>query len=130
LNTVPKRLLGRVATVGWEYRKAANLPDARTFRRDVGLPVIANGGFQQRSLIEGALADGSCDLVSMARPLLANPDLPEQFRAGVEVPARPCTFCNRCSVRTTILPLGCYEPKRFSSQEEMERQIVDWCSPD
>jgi len=130
LNAVPSRAMERVANVGWGYRRGMNLPDAGAFRREVGLPVIANGGFQQRSFIEGALTDGSCDLVSMARPLLANPDLPEQFRSGVDVPDRPCTFCNRCAVRTTIMPLGCYEPRRFSSQEEMERQIVEWCSPD
>ncbi len=130
LNTVGDRALKRLTGAAWGFRTAPNLPDAAAFRREVGLPVVANGGFQRRSLIEGALAEGSCDLVSMARPLLANPDLPEQFRAGVEVPLRPCTFCNRCAVRTTIMPIGCYEPKRFASREEMERQIVDWCSPD
>jgi 2,4-dienoyl-CoA reductase-like NADH-dependent reductase (Old Yellow Enzyme family) len=91
--------------------------------------VIANGGFQQRSFIEQALASGSCDLVAMARPLLANVDLLEQFRAGRETPERPCTFCNRCAIRTTIGPLGCYEPRRFDSQEEMEAQILEWSSP-
>jgi 2,4-dienoyl-CoA reductase (NADPH2) len=68
-------------------------------------------------------------LVSMARPLLANPDLPELFRQGHEMPDRPCTFCNRHAVRTTVAPLGCYEPKRFGSVDEMEAQILAWMSP-
>ena len=63
---------------------------------------------------------------SLARPLLANPDLPALFRAGQESPERPCTFCNRCAIRTTLFPLGCYEPKRFASDAEMEAQILDW----
>ena len=95
-----------------------------------GRCVIANGGFQQRSFIEDALTSGSCDLVSMARPLLANVDLLERFRAGADLPDRPCTFCNRCAVRTTAFPLGCYEPTRFDSHEEMEEQIMAWSAPD
>jgi 2,4-dienoyl-CoA reductase (NADPH2) len=128
LNTIPLALLRRVAAVGWQVEPGANLDDAATFRREVGLPVIANGGFQLRSLIEQAL--GSVDLVSIARPLLANPDLPNRFRDGSEAPERPCTFCNRCTLRTTVAPLGCYDQSRFDSQEEMEAQIRAWSSPD
>jgi len=126
LNTVPRSVLQRVMSVGWGVEEAANLPDARRFRNEVGLPVIANGGFQRRSVVEQALASGGCDMVSMARPLLANPDLPALFQAGQEAPDRPCTFCNRCAIRTTLFPLGCYEPKRFASDAEMEAQILDW----
>ena len=119
----------RATGVGWRLGPGANLADATRFRREVGLPVIANGGFQRRSLVEHALTEAGCDLVSMARPLLANPDLPELFRQGREMPDRPCTFCNRCAVRTTVAPLGCYEPKRFGSVDEMEAQILAWMSP-
>jgi len=90
------------------------------------LPVIANGGFQRRSVVEQALQSGGCDLVSMARPLLANPSLPKLFEEGREAPDRPCTFCNRCAIRTTLFPLGCYEPLRFDSTADMEAQIIDW----
>jgi 2,4-dienoyl-CoA reductase-like NADH-dependent reductase (Old Yellow Enzyme family) len=126
LNMIPLPLLRRVASAGWHASPGANLDDASAFRREVGLPVMANGGFQERSLVERAL--GSVDLVSMARPLLANPDLVDLFRAGVETPERPCTFCNRCTLRTTVAPLGCYDPARFSSQDEMEAQILRWSS--
>lgn len=126
LNVIPKSVLKRIMAVGWHYEEAVNLPDARRFREEIGLPIIANGGFQHRSVVEGALASGGCDLVSMARPLLANPHLPELFRAGEEGPERPCTFCNRCPVRTTLFPLGCYDPGRFDSQAEMESQILNW----
>ncbi len=126
LNAVPRSLLQRMLSVGWGFEEAANLPDARRFRAELGLPVVANGGFQNRSVVEQALASGGCDLVSMARPLLANPDLPALFQAGKEGPDRPCTFCNRCAIRTTLFPLGCYEPARFASDAEMEAQILEW----
>ena len=126
LNVLPTALLDRLLSLGWTTGEAANLRDARRFRDEVGLPVIANGGFQRRSVVQNALDSGACDLLSMARPLLANPDLIELFRQGRELPDRPCTFCNRCAVRTTLYPLGCYEPLRFDSDAEMEAQILDW----
>jgi 2,4-dienoyl-CoA reductase-like NADH-dependent reductase (Old Yellow Enzyme family) len=126
LNGIPKPLLQRITSIGWHYKEAINLPDARRFREEVGLPIIANGGFQHRSVVQDALESGGCDLVSMARPLLANPDLPELFRAGKEAPDRLCTFCNRCPVRTTLFPLGCYDPSRFDTQDDMEAQILYW----
>ena len=129
VNSIPLPLLRRLVAIGWRYEQGANLPDAAVFRREVGLPVIANGGFQQRSFIERALTSGSCDVVAMARPLLANVDLLDQFRAGRDLPELPCTFCNRCTVRTTVGPLGCYEPKRFASEDEMEAQILTWSAP-
>lgn len=129
VNLLPVGLTKKVLGVGWKYREGANLADARRFREEVGLPVLANGGFQHRSAVEHALTSGSCDFVSMARALLANPDLPEVFRSGKESPDRPCTHCNRCAVRTTLFPLGCYEPRRFSSVEEMEAQILAYAAP-
>jgi 2,4-dienoyl-CoA reductase-like NADH-dependent reductase (Old Yellow Enzyme family) len=128
LDGLPGRIR-RATGVGWNAEPGANLDEAAAFRREVGLPVVANGGFQRRSLVERALSSGSCDLVSMARPLLANPDLPELFREGRELPDQPCTLCNRCALRTTTGPLGCYEPRRFASQDEMEQQILAWSSP-
>ncbi|MEV5409035.1 NADH:flavin oxidoreductase [Thermopolyspora sp. NPDC052614] len=125
-NVLPRPLLDRIMNIGWTTGEAANLDDARRLRAESGLPVIANGGFQRRSVVQDALASGACDLVSMARPLLANPDLVELFRRGREAPDRPCTLCNRCAMRTTLFPLGCYEPLRFDSSADMEAQILDW----
>ena len=76
--------------------------------------------------IEGALRDGTCDLVAMARALIANPDLVRAFDAGLSEPEVPCTFCNRCAARTTSSPLGCCEPARFPSSAAMQEQILAW----
>ena len=115
-----------------------NLEDAIAFKKQVGLPVIVNGGFQQTWQVEEAL--NTCDFVSMARPLLANPQLPRVFRTGAE-PKEPCTFCNRCAVRTTLFPLGCYDLSRFMTDEHgnprskaeamkaMQQQIEEFNQP-
>ena len=121
------RFLGRwLFNLGWRYREGINLGHAHRFKQEVGLPVIANGGFQRQSSIEAALGDGRCDMVSMARALIANPDLVQQFKAGREQPDNPCTHCNRCAGRTATSPLGCYDLSRFPSVEAMQDQILAW----
>jgi 2,4-dienoyl-CoA reductase-like NADH-dependent reductase (Old Yellow Enzyme family) len=126
LNTLPRPLARALLGIGWRYRPTPNVDYAKAFRDATGLPVIANGGFDRRDQIEGALSSNKCDLVAMARPLLANPDLVELFRRGVNEPERPCTHCNRCSVATAVLPLGCYDRSRFKSDDEMAAQIMWW----
>jgi hypothetical protein len=105
-----------------------SLPYADIFRRKIGLPVIANGGFEKPSVHRGRLADWKCEFVSMARALIANPDLPKFFADG-HAPERPCTHCNRCAARAATSPLGCYEPVRFPSRAAMQDQIMDWNRP-
>ena len=129
LNVIPPPVGRWLGNIGWRYEEGSNLPYAAIFRQEIGLPVIANGGFQHRDFIEGALAGNKCDFVSMARALIANPDLVRQFAAGHD-PENLCTHCNRCAARTATSPLGCYEPKRFPSIEAMQEQILDWNRPD
>jgi 2,4-dienoyl-CoA reductase (NADPH2) len=125
-NSIPNAILGPVANTGWRVAPGISADDARQFREHTGLPVIANGGFQERELIERTLREGKADMVAMARPLLANVNLVKLFRQGINKPENPCTYCNRCPVRTANFPLGCYDPSRFSSQDEMEEQIMSW----
>jgi 2,4-dienoyl-CoA reductase (NADPH2) len=99
------------------------------FKRPVGIPVIANGGFQARNVIAPALADGKCDAVAIARALLAHPNLIQMFEDGVNEPPNPCSYCSECCARTAVIPLGCYDRNRFKSQDEMAGQIMALSSP-
>jgi hypothetical protein len=126
-NTLPLRWL---LNLGWRKGQGINLDAAETFKEAVGLPVIANGGFQERMFIEGALASDRCDMVSMARALIANPNLLETFRAGRNLPDNVCTHCNKCVGRTVLSPLGCYNQERFPSLKAMQDQIMEWNRPD
>jgi 2,4-dienoyl-CoA reductase (NADPH2) len=60
----------------------------------------------------------------MARPLIANPDLPRTLAAGRDVPERPCSFCNRCLVNAITNPLGCYDERRFASRDAMIDEVM------
>ena len=123
LNLLPDWLARATLGIGWKYVPAPNASFAQAFRQQLRMPVICNGGFQDRELIEETLEGGACDLIAIARPLLANPDLLALF-AQNRKPRRPCSFCSRCCTYTTVLPLGCYDPSRFDSPEQMERQIL------
>jgi 2,4-dienoyl-CoA reductase (NADPH2) len=104
-----------------------NLPDARAIRSTVSIPVICTGGFQTASVIRQAIRDGDCDAVSIARPLLANPDLPHIFAAGFDKAERPCTYCNKCLIAVLDSPLGCYEEARFDGdRERMVSELLDF----
>jgi 2,4-dienoyl-CoA reductase (NADPH2) len=105
------------------------LPDAQAVKQAVGIPVIVTGGFQRASLIADAIERGACDAVSIGRGLVANNDLVELFRAGHDVPPRPCTYCNKCLYSVLEHPIGCYDERRFASREEMVEQILSVYAP-
>jgi len=105
------------------------LPDSRVIKQAVSVPVICTGGFQTASVIRKAIANGDCDAVSMARPLIANNDLVKQFAAGRDQAERPCTYCNRCLVHVVQDPLGCYEESRFSSRDAMLEEVMSVFRP-
>ena len=97
---------------------------APSSRPSATIPVLCTGGFQTAAIIEEAIARGDCDAVTIARPLIANNDLVQQFASGIGRPANPCTYCNRCLVNAPENPLGCYEESRFPSREAMIQEIL------
>jgi len=92
--------------------------EALAIKRAVSIPVISTGGWQTRSVIDRHIAGGEFDAVSIARGLIANPDLVRHWEAGHDVPSRPCTHCNKCLLTVPKHPLGCYEPARFDGDAE------------
>ena len=62
----------------------------------------------------------------MARPLVANPDLPKVWAAGRDLPDRPCTFCNKCLLNAPKNPMGCYELDRFDGDWQRMVDALMW----
>ena len=126
-------LVNRLLQRRWQRPEAsvegANLADARAIKAAVSIPVLCTGGFQTASVVREAIESGACDAVSIARPLVANPDLLELWRSGHDAPPRPCTYCNKCLFNLLENPLGCYEERRFGSREEMLRRIYEVYDP-
>ena len=61
---------------------------ARSVKARAAMPVMATGGFRTLSAMNGALEDGEADFIGLARPLCANPDLPNELLSGVREEAR------------------------------------------
>jgi 2,4-dienoyl-CoA reductase (NADPH2) len=59
------------------------------------LPVIATNRINDPRVAESVLREGNADLVSMARPLLADPELPNKAAAGREDEINTCIACNQ-----------------------------------
>jgi|SRR6516164_745542 2,4-dienoyl-CoA reductase-like NADH-dependent reductase (Old Yellow Enzyme family) len=106
-----------------------NVPAAVAIKQRVKIPVICTGDFQTAEGILRALGRG-CDAVFIARPLLANPQLPVWLKEGWPGPKDPpCSYCNRCLLNVIEHPLGCYDERRFrqygeKSYEEMIRRVM------
>ena len=96
-----------------------NEADAAAIRAASSLPVICVGGWQTASRMREALSAGRCDVISIARGLLANPDMVQTFAEGRNAPERPCTYCNKCLVNALLQPLACWEESRFDSRDQM-----------
>ncbi len=101
-----------------------NLHDATQIKANVTIPVICTGGFQQASLVQQSIKANLIDGVTMARMLIANNDLPQQWQAGRDVAERPCTYCNKCLLNVLENPLGCYDERRFGGDRDRLLQEV------
>jgi 2,4-dienoyl-CoA reductase-like NADH-dependent reductase (Old Yellow Enzyme family) len=104
--------------------------EAREIKKSVSIPVINTGGYQNGALIRKVISEGYCDGVTIARPLIANNDLPKILASGRDLPERPCSFCNRCLVNAIANPLGCYDLRRYGGDRDaMLREVMSVFHP-
>jgi 2,4-dienoyl-CoA reductase-like NADH-dependent reductase (Old Yellow Enzyme family) len=108
-----------VEGINAEYSKYLRSEITRT---DPTIKFLCTGGFQHASAIAGVIRDGSCDGVSMARPLVANNDLPQILRtANGPSKQKECSYCNKCLVNDLANPLGCYDVSRYDGDTFEEK---------
>lgn len=59
-------------------------------------PVVTVGALGDPELMESIIAEGRADIVALARPLLADPELPNKLKAGQAEKIFPCLRCMAC----------------------------------
>ncbi len=74
--------------------KALNLEDVAMIKKEVDIPVICAGRFDDPALADQSIAEGKIDMMGMGRPLLADPDLPNKFKEERLDDIRPCFSCH------------------------------------
>ncbi len=99
--------------------------EAKAIKAAVSIPVLNTGGYQDAALVRRVISEGFCDAVTIARPLIANSDLPHIWRSGRDLPEHPCSFCNRCLVNALANPLGCYDERRFDTRGGREAMLEE-----
>ena len=63
---------------------------------DLDIPVMVVGGSRHVDRCEELLKTGKVDFISMCRPLICEPDLPNRWLEGRGKDTAECIFCNSC----------------------------------
>ncbi|HLN77286.1 MAG TPA: NADPH-dependent 2,4-dienoyl-CoA reductase [Nocardioidaceae bacterium] len=85
----------RVPTILTQVPRGAWTWTTARLKPEVGIPVCASNRINTPELAEQILADGQADLVSMARPLLADPEFVNKAAAGRADEINTCIACNQ-----------------------------------
>ena len=73
--------------------KGLYLPFNAILKKTVSVPVITAGRMDDPDRAAEAIRSGKTDMIGLARPLLADPYLPQKVRAGNTDRIRPCLSC-------------------------------------
>lgn len=74
--------------------KGLYIPYAKMVKDAVNVPVICAGRMDNPDMASKAVLDGACDIVSLGRPLLADPDYVNKLQSGQAASIRPCLSCH------------------------------------
>ncbi len=85
----------RVPTIAYPVPRAAWRDAAANVKRAVSIPVVASNRINTPDMAEDILATGDADLVSMARPMLADPHFVKKTREGRADEINTCIACNQ-----------------------------------
>lgn len=74
-------------------KKGLFRPYCKMVKEAVDVPVLCAGRMDNQEMASEAVEAGECDIVSLGRPLLADPDYVNKLRAGKWEQIRPCISC-------------------------------------
>ncbi|UHQ18155.1 NADPH-dependent 2,4-dienoyl-CoA reductase [Lysobacter sp. KIS68-7] len=123
----------RIPTIATSVPRAAFTGVTAKLRPHVRLPLVATNRINMPDVAEGVLASGGADLVSMARPLLADPQWPNKARAGRAFAINTCIACNQACLdhvfenkRASCLvnPRACAETELVVKPVQAARRIA------
>jgi 2,4-dienoyl-CoA reductase-like NADH-dependent reductase (Old Yellow Enzyme family) len=91
-----------------KWEEAYWLPYAQKIKPAIGnTSLMLVGGMKYPQTMEKILQDGHADFISMCRPLIREPDFPNEMAEGRKSPAS-CSFCNKCLMMARSESLRCH----------------------
>jgi len=123
----------RVPTIAYPIPRAAWRFAPRRLKSVVTIPVVASNRINTPALAEEILAAGDSDLISMARPMLADPDFVRKVREGNADRINICIACNQAcldrifsdrSATCLVNPRACRETEFDEAPAKTPRRIA------
>ncbi|WP_372610603.1 FAD-dependent oxidoreductase [Aquicoccus sp.] len=108
----------RVPTIATSVPRAAFAWVTKKLMGKVSIPLITSNRINTPEVAEQVLAEGCADMVSMARPFLADPDFVQKAENGRAEEIAPCIACNQACLDHTfsgkvssclVNPRACFE---------------------
>jgi 2,4-dienoyl-CoA reductase (NADPH2) len=122
-----------VPTIATMVPRAAFTQVTGRLRRELKVPMITSNRINMPSVAEAVLELGDADLISMARPMLADPDLVKKALEGREDEINTCIACNQACLDHTftrkltsclVNPRACHETELTVRAAERPRRIA------
>ncbi|QYJ99795.1 NADPH-dependent 2,4-dienoyl-CoA reductase [Shewanella psychrotolerans] len=123
----------RVPTIATSVPRGAFSWVTERLKSEVGLPLIATNRINTPEIGEQIIASGQADMVSMARPFLADADFVNKAAAGQSELINTCIGCNQACLdhtfsmkRATCLvnPRACYETELNFTPAAIKKRIA------
>ncbi|GAB3686371.1 oxidoreductase [Salinisphaera aquimarina] len=92
----------RVPTIVTRVPRAAFAWVTKKLKSEVALPLVTTNRINMPDVAEGLLADGTADMVSMARPFLADPEFVNKAAAERADEINTCIACNQACLDHTF----------------------------
>jgi len=123
----------QVPTIATMVPRRAFTGVTKRVRGEVSVPVITSNRINMPDVAEAVLADGDADLVSMARPMLADAELVKKAAEGRTEEINTCIACNQACLdhafagKTTsclVNPRACHETVLNWGPTEQPKKIA------
>jgi len=129
----------RVPTIATSVPRAAFTWITERMKKEVSIPLITTNRINTPEVAEEVLANGHADMVSMARPFLADPEFVNKAAADNSQHINTCIGCNQACLdhvfkqqRASCLvnPAACYETElTFENTTQQKRIAVVGAGP-
>ena len=123
----------RVPTIATSVPRGAFVELTKRMKQEVSIPLCATNRINTPEVAEEILAGGNADIVSMARPMLADPDFMLKAQAGKSDEINTCIGCNQACldhifqmklVSCLVNPQACHETELIIKPTDQVKEIA------